>query len=118
VALGTLTLIDAPVNGGNAASDPLFLEEVSLVGPASYTTGGDTGLQVAYRAKGVAQAHRTIINVLPVDGKGYQFGWNSTDGKLLVYYGNNDGVADGPAVEVANATDLSGTTFRLMIMSR
>lgn len=116
MALGTLALITNAA--GASASEPTFFEEVSLVGPASYTTGGDTGLQAAYRALGNAQALRTIINVLPVDGKGYTPAWDSANGKLLFYYSDNNNASDSAQIQVPSTTDLSGVTFRLMIVSK
>lgn len=114
-ALGTLTLVAPPVNGGNAASEPLFTEEVSLVGDAAYPTGGTAGLQVAYRAKGDAQAFRTIVAVLPLDCKGYIPGWDSAAGKLKFYQSAGSAAPGG---EVPNATDLSAVTMKLLIVSR
>lgn len=116
-ALITLALV-ASSNGGNAASEPLFYEEVTVVGPASYTTGGDIGLQAIYQAKGAAQAGRTILAVLPVDCKGYQVAWDSVNGKLKFYLGDNTNAAAAPGLQVPNATDLSGVTFNLLIASQ
>ncbi len=121
MALGTLALVAAPINGGNSASEPLFNEEVSLVGDAAYPTGGTSGLQAAYQALGLAQSMRTIVGVQPIDCKGYIPAWDSTNGKLKFYQiGALDGNAAnaGPLTEVANATDLHAVTFKLLITSR
>lgn len=121
MALGTLTLVAQPIAGGGSASEPFFFEEVTLVGDASYPTGGPSGLQAAYQAMGVAQSGRTIITVLPQDCKGYQIGWDSTNGKLKFY---QLAALDGNAAnaqafaEVANAANLASVTFKLVIVSR
>ena len=116
MALGTLALIRAAI--GASASEPTFFEEVSMVGPASYVTGGDTGLQAAYRALGVAQSGRTIVAVLPVDTKGYQVAWDTATSKLKLYQFDPTAGAVGPGLEVASTTVLSGVTFRLLIVSK
>lgn len=116
MALGTLALIASAV--GASASEPTFVEEISMVGPASYVTGGDTGLQTAYRALGVAQSGRTIVAVLPVDTKGYGIGWDSALGKLKLYQVDPTAGAVGPGIEVASTTVLSGVTMRLLIISK
>lgn len=116
MALGVLTLI--AFAAGASASESTFVEEVNYVGPASYTTGGDTGLQAAYQALGVAQSGRTIVTVAAVDAKGYQVGWDSALGKLKLYQGDNTNAASAPALQVPNATDMSAVSFRLLITSR
>lgn len=116
MALGVLALIASAI--GASASEPTFVEEISMVGPASYTTGGDTGLQAAYQALGRAQAERTIVTVLPVDCKGYSVGWDSTLGKFKVYQGDNTNAASAPGLEVPATTVLSGVTFRLIVISK
>lgn len=116
MALGVLTLI--AFAAGASASEPIFVEEVNYVGPVSYTTGGDTGLQAAYRALGVAQSGRTIVSVQAVDAKGYSIGWDSALGKLKLYQGDNANASPAPSTQVPNATDLSAVSFRLLITSR
>ena len=116
MALGTLALIAASI--GASASEPTFTEEISMVGPAVYATGGDTGLQAAYRALGVAQSGRTIVAVLPVDCKGYTVAWDTANSKIKFYQVDPTAGAVGPQIEVAAATVLSGVTFRLLIISK
>lgn len=42
--------------------------------------------------------------------KGYWFDYDYTNQKMLVYWGDNNNAADGPAVEVPNTTDISTLT--------
>lgn len=116
MALGVLALVTGAA--GASATEPLFVEEITMVGPASYATAGDTGLQAAYRALGVAQSGRTIVAVLPVDTFGYGIGYTSSTGKLKLYQGDNTNAAAAPGVEVASTTNLSAVTFKLLIISR
>lgn len=47
---------------------------------------------------------------------GYVFSWDYANKKLLAYYYDYDGVADGVAIQVANETDLSAVTVRLLAL--
>lgn len=110
MALGTMALIEGAGTGG-VPSAPHFITQVTLVGPASYTTGGDTGFQAALRA--LTKDTRRVVTVLPIDGFGYLFGWDTSTGKLKIYRGDNANGAAAPAVEVTNGADISAVTFKL-----
>jgi hypothetical protein len=43
---------------------------------------------------------------------GYVFVWDKTAGKVVAYWGDNNNAADGPGVEVPNATDLTAVVAR------
>lgn len=99
--------------------NPVFHDVVTLVGEASYAAGGSTGLQTKLRAL-TGAAGRTIKAVIALDGKGYVLSWDVADSKLKVYrIGALDGNAAsaGPLTEVADAVDLSGVTFTLLVIS-
>jgi hypothetical protein len=51
-----------------------------------------------------------IIEVTVNEAAGYEVRYNPTDDRLLVY--------SGAGVEVADATDLSGTTLKMTIKSK
>lgn len=97
----------------------VFFDHITLVGDGAYPTGGSTGLQTKLRAL-TGAAGRTIKTVLAVDCKGYVPGWDAVNSKLKFYrIGALDGNAAsaGPLSEVADAFDLSGVTFELLIIS-
>lgn len=117
MALGALTAIATTVsaggailNGGNAASDPFYHEEVTIVGDGAYPTGGSTGLDTAYQALDSAHQGRTIVAVVSIDTFGYAVGWDSVNKKLKVYA--------SAGTEQSNAANLSGVTFHLLLISR
>jgi hypothetical protein len=110
MALGTVTV----VKGAGRGVANVFFDEITVVGDASYQAGGSAFDTLFKTAVG---AGRTILTVLPVDAKGYQPAYDSENGKLILYQGNNDAGADGPAVEVANDTVLSGVTFKFLVLS-
>ena len=51
------------------------------------------------------------------DCGGYIAVWDPTNSKLKVYHYNYD-AADGPAIEVPNATDLSTVTVKGLLISQ
>lgn len=112
MALGTFTIGD---KAGYQASAPLFVDAVSFAGDSSYPTGGS-----AFDAKWVAAKHQTrdVLAVLSVDCSGYVPAYDTSTGKLKFYYGDNNNASDGPLIEVPNTTDLSGVTFKVLVVSR
>ena len=103
MALGTITALEE-----GAAQGPLFVDRVSIVGDDSYPTGGTTGFQALLRA--ALGKDRTIVDLRSKPGA-----------NLLDYDHVNDtlqafAIADG--AEVANTTDLSGTTFEVIVISK
>ena len=111
MALGTFTLSQ---RAGYMPSAPLFHDIIDIVGDSAYPTGGS-----AFDAKYTAlKKHtRTVMAVHAVDCKGYIPAYDSATGKLKFYYFNTDS-ADGPAIEVPNATDLSAVTFRIDVLTQ
>jgi hypothetical protein len=116
MALGTVAVVPQitkaggpALNGGNSASDPYYVEEVTVVGDTSYPTGGSIGLDTAYQAIDAAHSMRTIIAVHTIDAFGYGVGWDSTNKKLKFY---------SSGAEVTSTTNLSGVTFKLLLISR
>lgn len=68
----------------------------------SYPTGGEP---LTFADLGFQDAPDFVIVV--GGHKGYTFDYDATNQKMLVYWGDNNNAADGPAVEVPNTTDIS-----------
>lgn len=111
MALGALTIERLA-----AAEGPLRADLVKLVGPASYTTNGDTGLQTALRT--LLGGNYTIQGVINTHTAGYQVAYDHANDKVLVYRADNDAGADSPLVQVPSTTDLSAVNFYLTILSQ
>lgn len=109
MALGTLTVTGSP------SKENIFINEATLVGPASYATGGETGLQTALQA--LTKDGRAIIDVKFIGGSGFVAQWDKANLKLMVFYADNNNASDGALIEVANTTDLSAQTFKTLIFS-
>lgn len=103
----TVTVIDSVAGVG-----PIFHDNVSVVGDASYSTGGSTGLAAKLRA--ATKDARAIIEASCFDGSGYAVEYHPADDKMKVFVS-----ADGAqSAEVANATDLSAVTFKFHVISK
>lgn len=96
--------------GGKAPSASLFADRVLVAFDSTYTTGGDVVDFAAAIGKG-----RTILFVPDQ---------LLSDGRLAVYDRVNKKVqvfefpdAKGPATEIDNATDLSGVTAEILVLS-
>lgn len=105
MALGTFTL---SVPSGGAPSSPSFRDHVSVPGDSSYPTGG-SAFDAAFD---VATKHdRTIDDVLDVTANAtYYLAYDKANGKLKAF-------ARATGLEVTATTDLSGTTFKLLVLS-
>ena len=107
MALGTLTVIDSVAGVG-----PVFHDNVSVVGDSSYPTNGSAGLAAKLRtAKNDA---REIVEARCYDGSGYTVEYDPATDKIKAFK-DDDG---NPSAEVANATDLSGVTFKFHVVSK
>lgn len=106
MSLGALTL-----NISTHAQGPQFFDDVSLVGDGSYPTGGSLGL--AAKLKTLKGDSRVIVNVTAYATGGRHVQYDAAADTLKVFLG-----ATGVDTEVPNATDLSATTFKLVISSK
>lgn len=112
MALGTLTLDAKRYNG---PSDSVYWDEVTLVGDASYPTGGTTGLEAALQA--LTKDQREILCVFPIGlCGGFVPRWDKANKKLIILTSN--GAAPAAMAEFTNAGNNSGTTYKLGILSR
>jgi hypothetical protein len=105
MALGTLAIVSSVVGGG------IFVDRCTLVGDGSYPTGGSTGLLAKLRTLHKSNG-LSILSVKPEGDNGDRLPeYDHANAKLKVR-------VISTAAEVANATDLSGVTFGLVITSK
>jgi hypothetical protein len=100
-----------------AADGPVRLDLLSFAADNAYPTGGTPNFQALVRTA-LKVGHLELVGVVPQDCGGYQVGYDKLNDKLKVYTGDNDNVADGPAVQVGNTVDLSAATFRLICITK
>lgn len=74
----------------------------SIAFDSSYPTGGE--------AMDLSSKFAALKLVLFENDAGYVFQYDYTNKKVLAYYYDYDAGADGTAIQVANATDLSALT--------
>ncbi len=107
MALGTITLVK---DAGGMPSAPSFADALSFAGDGAYPTGGTAGFAALVQAK--SGDTRQPYAVIPVGlNGGYNAIYDLANDKLLVEVKSS-------GVEVANAVDLSATTFKVVVLSR
>ncbi len=99
-------------NNAAAAQGPIFYDTVTVVGDGAYPTGGSAGLQAKLQT--LRGDGRVIITVSVADASGNVVSYNALTDRLLVYVQD----AGGALAEVANATDLSAVSLKLVIVSK
>jgi hypothetical protein len=121
MAIGTIT-ITARVEDTNGT---LKLFKCSFDGDDDYPTGGTADVQASLRtaietaASGATDANVrgienvTVVDVIPGDCGQYVPSWDYANGKLKVRDGGH-----ATWDEVANTTDLSGTTFNVTFITK
>lgn len=112
MALGTITVA---VSAGAAPSAPTFADRISVPLDNSYPTGG-YAFDVAFQQK--VKATRKPLGFIAGDCAGYFPVYDPAAGKLKIYYIDNNNAADGPMIEVPNATDLSAITLNMVVLSQ
>ena len=93
--------------GGGLGNLNINIVDVTL--DSSYPTGGTT---VTPAAVGMGNVVLAMLPLTPLNGNFVPF-WNTGTGKLQVFT-----LAAAPAVEVTNATNLSGTVVRFLVIGR
>lgn len=106
MALGTMTWNE---HGGEAPSKPRFIDRLSFAGDSAYPTGGTAAFEDSYQAK-IGQ-RRKVLSVKSEDCGAYGVVYDRANDKLKV-------IVLATGVEVANATDLSATTFVVVVESK
>ena len=107
MAIASATLVAQP---RKSVSAPLDLIEVTFAGDAAYPTGGTAAFKTSMRAL----VNRSIDLVAVFDAGlngAYRCIYDRANDKLLVVVGTA-----GADAEVTATTDLSGTTFRLLLV--
>lgn len=110
MALGTFSRSDKT---GQVPAAPTFVDRVSFLGDGSYPTGGTAGF--AAKLQALAKDGRAPIAVIGQDCGGYVPVYDEANDKLKVYKSAGSAIA---LAEVANAADLSGTTFNVIVISQ
>lgn len=108
MALGVMTL-----TAKHMAGPGVYVDEISLVGVASYTTGGDTGLKAALRVLTADQREPLSVLAVGLNG-GYVTRYDRANEKLIHLKSNTA----SPLQEETAATDLSSTAFKLLVISK
>lgn len=104
MALGTITVVSKGASVG-----PIFHDYITVVGEASYTTGGAPGFQTALRAK--FGDKREVMSVNDDATGTYRAEYDKANDKLMVF-------VRATGVEVAGAVNLSGVTHKLHVISK
>lgn len=88
----------------------------------SYATGGDA-LDFAPVLKKIGSGQVMHVSFLPKAG--YQFDYNGSTKKVIVRQGDNDGIADGPGIELPAAAYpaaitglVAGNKVSVMVLGR
>lgn len=84
----------------SAIARGMNIEVGTIAFDSSYPTGGE-----ALSFEGF-----TPTAVMVQSSGGYVFSWDSTNAKVLAYYADYDGAADGALIQVANETNLAALT--------
>lgn len=117
MAIGTLTHV---AGWGMSPMDPCFVDVVSFPGPLAtgttggYTTGGDTGLLAALKAH--VKQNRTILTAVCINGGGYHAEYIQATDKVKVY--GTGGSERAAGTELTAVTNLAGTTFHFLVVSK
>lgn len=114
MAIGAITLAEKAGDHG-----PVFHDVISFAGDGAYPTGGTAAFLAAFQAKVPGKGARDILAIVKAGPcGGYEPVWDNANAKLMVYFADANNAADAPSVEVPNATDLSGVTFRVLVISK
>jgi hypothetical protein len=100
---------------GLHGSLPINIDEITFVGPTAYPTGGTTGFEAVVSAI-LGRGGIDVLGIVQIDASGYVLRYDKANDKLFILYGDNNNASDGPLIENATA-DLSGTTFRVLVLS-
>jgi hypothetical protein len=97
---------------GSQPSSPIFHDVLTFAGDTSYPTGGTLGFGAAVKA--YYGDGRQVLAVVGQDCGGYFVSYEPSTDALKVW---KCAGSAAPAVEVTNATNLSGVTFNALVIS-
>lgn len=83
----------------------------SVLLDSSYPTGGEA---ITPNQFGMG----VIMAVLPVSSSGFHPEWDNVNNKLLMYWVDNNAVADSQMIQVPDTTDLSAVTVIVTVIGR
>lgn len=115
-----ITWDDKRTDPKKAGGDPTRLEHITRTGRLAFdnsypNTGGTVGEPLTALMLQLAEVYFVSI---PGTG-GYIFQYDYTASTVKVYQADNNNVADVPAVQIANAVDLSSlTAVRFLVIGR
>lgn len=105
MSLGTLTVTQVK----KSAHTNLFIDDVSVPGDGAYPTGGTAAFTTSLRA--ITKDQREVLSIVDQGANAtYYPVYDKANDKLKIF-------VRATGVEVANAVDLSATTFKLCVMS-
>ena len=95
--------------GGNQLIGTQRVRKGTVTFDSSYATGGET-----FTPADLGLAFLTDLQVEVDATAGYVPVWNrsTTAPKLMAFYGDNNNAADGPLIEVPNATNIATAAAR------
>jgi len=108
MAIGAIT-----VSKRVAAPGPLRADVITFTGDTSYPTGGTANFQALVR-DALDVGAIDILAVVPIECGGYVPQYDEVTDKLKVYVSAAAASALG---QVANATSLAATTFKVLVIS-
>lgn len=97
--------------GGKSASTPVFIDEITFTGDTAYPTGGSAAFEAFIRGATGIKEGRTVDAVIDVTGNATHYPVYDKAANALKMFVRATGV------EVANTTNMSATTFRVLVIS-
>ena len=108
MAIGTITVT-------YRSTEAPFLDLISFAGDGAYASGGTAAFEDSVQAALSGGSARKILAVVGQDCGGYVPVYDYANDKLKVY--EQTDTATTPLIETATA-DLSGTTFKMLVISK
>lgn len=92
-----------------------YVSIVDVTFDSSYPAGGEAVTAADFGLNTI----RTVLPAVAVDpdtaDNALVVAFDHTNSKILLFWANNDGGADGPLIEVADTTDVAAYTARLVV---
>lgn len=111
----TLDLSPADAARGNDIWGRRRIHLFEVAFDALYPTGGEVLGLAAAGVRDAANATVFVAQVGPVNA-GYAFVYDAANDKLVAFWSDNNAAADSALIEVADTTDLSAVTVRLLVI--